>query len=57
MVEALAWEKFCCECKLQSFGFTCVEDSKASLASASTIPGPGMELGLEYLSSGQSERG
>lgn len=31
------------------FGFTCV-DVKALLASASTVAGPGMELGLERLS-------
>lgn len=39
------------------FGFTCVEDSKTSLASASTITAPGVELGLEYLSFDQSVRG
>lgn len=40
VVEVLA----CCEHKLQPFGFTCVEDP-----SASTVTGPGMELGLEYV--------
>lgn len=32
------------------FGFTCAEDSEASLASASAVSGPGVGLGHEYLS-------